>query len=142
MARRDNRLAARALADWAQHGFTENAAKHLSDKYSVSVRTLWRWKDALDDDPELSGLFRDRLNDYLDGDWTQHLHAALRETVNRMRDLIKTEDDLEKVVTAFQALGEVELTRVMLGGDANASADSASAEARRDPETQTALGPN
>lgn len=141
MAKRDNRTAARALADWARQGFTNEAAQQLSDTYKVSVRTLWRWKDALDTDSELSQLFRDRANDALDQDWAAELNEALREIVGRIRALVQNEADLAKVVAAFEKLSEVMIAREVFGVAANGQPDSTVAEAGRDGTTNV-LGPN
>lgn len=142
MAKRDNRLAARALAEWAHDGFREAAVKKLSATYEVAPRTLWNWKKALDKDTELAGLFRDRLNDYLDRDWAVHLDQALAETVERLRTLISTSDDLAGVVEAFKALSEVAITREVLSGAVDADTHSADAEARRETARGSATLPN
>ncbi|HEX7002014.1 MAG TPA: hypothetical protein VF164_10020 [Trueperaceae bacterium] len=120
MARRDNHQAARALAEWALEGFREAVARQIADTYGIATRTLWRWKSALDEDTELSGLFRDRLNDILDRDWAAHLTDALAELVQRIRTLAADEPDLGKVVEAFRALSEVEITREVLRGATDA----------------------
>ena len=116
MARRDNHQAARALAEWAQHGFTRAAADQIAATYKVSPRTVWNWKAALDTDSELAALFRARLNDILDKDWAAHLDEALAELVQRIRALAADEPDLAKVVDAFRALSEVAITREVLRG--------------------------
>lgn len=137
MAKRDNHQAARALADWAREGFREAVARQIADTFAVSTRTLWRWKSALDEDAELSVLFRDRLNDILNRDWASHLTDALAELVERIRALAEDEPDLGKVVEAFRALSEVEITREVLSGAANAEphrgheAQSGEAQANR-----------
>lgn len=120
MARRDNARAARALAEWALEGFREAAVAKLTATYEVAPRTLWNWKKALDSDSELAGLFRDRLNAALDLDWSQHLGEALAELVQRIRTLAADEPDLGKVVEAFRALSEVEITREVLRGASDA----------------------
>lgn len=120
MAKRDNHQAARALADWAQEGFREAHLKRITETYGITARTVWNWKAALDTDPELAGLFRERLNDLLDKDWAAHLGEALSELVERIRTLAATEDSLAAVVEAFRALSEVEITREVLSGAANA----------------------
>jgi len=141
MAKRDNRLAARALADWAREGFKRSAERHIADKYSVSTRTLWRWKDALDDDSELSAQFKERLNDLLDRDWAAELDAALAETVERIRALIANARDLGQVVEAFRALSEVAITREVLREPSDAASHSTNAAAGREG-TEAASLPN
>lgn len=116
MARRDNHQAARALAEWAREGFGRAAADQIAATYKVSPRTVWNWKAALDTDSELAALFRARLNDILDKDWAAHLTDALAELVQRIRTLAADEPDLGKVVEAFRALSEVEITREVLRG--------------------------
>ena len=125
MARRDNHLAARALADWARDGFREATIGTITDTYGVTSRTLWRWKKALDTDTELSGLFRARLDDLLDRDWAQELDTAIAESIERLRALIAGSTDLSEVVEAFRALAEVALTREVLRGDADADSSAA-----------------
>lgn len=116
MARRDNHQAARALAEWAREGFGRAAADQIAATYKVAPRTVWNWKAALDTDSELAALFRARLNDILDKDWAAHLTDALAELVQRIRTLAADEPDLGKVVEAFRALSEVEITREVLRG--------------------------
>lgn len=133
--RRDNQKAARALAEWARHGFSRATEGQIADTYKVAARTLWRWKDALDTDAELSALFRDRLNDYINGHWADDLDATIRASITRMLELIETCDDLTKVTEAFTALSEVALTREVLSGTANEDAFTpagAAAEGRSD----------
>ena len=142
MAKRDNPTAARALADWARHGFTNDAAHRLSDTYKVSTRTLWRWKDALDNDNELSQLFRDRMNDALDQDWAAELDGALREIITRIRELVADENDLAKVTAAFEKLSEVLITREVFGVAVDGQQDPTTTEARRDPPPHRSLTTN
>lgn len=120
MARRDNDKAARALADWARHGFTRATADQIAATYQVAPRTVWNWKAALDDDTELAALFRERLNDLLNKDWAAHLDTALAETVEKLRALIQASTDLTSVVEAFRALSEVAITREVLRGATDA----------------------
>ena len=134
MAKRDNPLAARALAHWARDGFSEATINHITESYGVTSRTLWNWKKALDTDQELSGLFRERLDNLLNRDWAAQLDAALAETVERIRTLIQDAPDLTPVVEAFRALSEVAITREVLRGDANADTHTThNGAARQDP---------
>ena len=112
--RRDNHQAARALADWARHGFTRASEEQIADTYKVATRTLWRWKDALETDTELSALFRDGINEHLTRDWADELDEALRETITRLRALISTCESLTEVTEAFKALSEIAITREVL----------------------------
>lgn len=118
--RRDNHKAARALAEWARHGFSRATEQQIAESAGVTARTLWNWKDALTTDPELSALFRDRLNEHLNSHWADELDAAIRASISRMFDLIQSSDDLTEVTQAFVALSEVALTREVLHGAANA----------------------
>ena len=121
MAKRDNQAAARALADWAREGFREAHVQKITATHKVAARTLWNWKKALDTDPELAGLFRDRLNDALNKDWATHLDEALTELVQRIRTLASDDEaTLNAVVDAFRALSEVHITREVLRGAADA----------------------
>lgn len=142
MARRDNARAARVLAEWALEGFREAAVAKLTATYEVAPRTLWNWKKALDSDSELAGLFRDRLNDILDKDWAAHLTDALAELVQRIRTLAADEPDLGKVVEAFRALSEVEITREVLRGATDASQDRGYAAASGEDAPARAALPN
>jgi methyl-accepting chemotaxis protein len=143
MAKRDNRLAARALADWAREGFREAVVGKITATYEVAPRTLWNWKKALDTDTELAGLFKERLNDILDRDWAAHLDTALAETVERLRTLIAAAEDLTAVVEAFKALSEVAITREVLRGATDAQPHPAGAETRRaDQAGSDTIGPN
>ena len=116
MARRDNHAAARALADWARHRFARSQERHIADTYGVAPRTLWRWKDALDDDEELSALYRAAVEVHVTGDWATLLDDALRLAITRLLDLIAVEDDLAKVTEAFAKLSEVAIAKEMLRG--------------------------
>lgn len=142
MAKRDNQLAARALADWAREGFREAHANRITETYGVTVRTLWNWKAALDTDSELAGLFRDRLNDILNKDWAAYLGEALGELVQRIRALALDEPDLGKVVDAFRALSEVEITREVLRVGADAESDRGYAAAGSEDARARQVLPN
>ncbi len=145
MARRDNHQAARALADWARSGFARAQESALADTYGVSTRTLWRWKDALNDDSELSALYRDALQAHLTSDWSDHLNATLTAAITRMLELISVSDDLSAVNEAFAKLGEVALAKEMLSGALNGSAPARSAPldgADAGDFAASAFGPN
>lgn len=140
MARRDNHQAARALADWARTGFGRSTERQIADTHGVSTRTLWRWKDALDDDPELSALFRDLLNALMDGDWVAHLDAALMELTEIIRAKAKEpEASLMMVTDAFRALSDVVMTREVFAlDDGDASSDQSRAPAETAAHGQAA----
>ena len=142
MARRDNHLAARALADWARDGFRRATEDKIAATYEVGKRTLWNWKAALDDDPELAALFRERLDDLLNRDWAEHLDTALAETVERLRTLIADSGQLAEVVEAFRALSEVAITREVLRGATDADAHSTGAGATGETARGNATLPN
>lgn len=120
MNRRDNHTAARALAEWATKEFKRRHADALATKFDVAVSTLWNWKRALSEDPELRAIFNQYLNEMLNRDWATELNAALAEAINKMRQLIENSTDLKEVTEAFKALAEVGITREVLRSAANA----------------------
>ena len=141
--RRDNHQAARALADWAQHRFARAKETAIADTYGVSPRTLWRWKDALDDDTELSALYREAVQAHVTRDWADQLDEALRTAIGRLLDLMQIEPDLAKVTEAFAKLSEVAIAKEMLHGALAREQDDATTP--RDGTNHrhpAALGPN
>lgn len=141
--RRDNHQAARALADWAQHRFARSKETAIADTYGVSARTLWRWKDALDDDPELSALYRAAVQAHVTRGWADQLDEALRTAITRLLDLMQIEPDLAKVTEAFAKLSEVAIAKEMLRGAlADEQADGATAQHAPRHQHPPALGPN
>jgi hypothetical protein len=143
MAKRDNRLAARALADWARHRFARSQETAIADKYGVATRTLWRWKDALDDDPELSALYKQAVERHLDGDWANQLDGALGDAIAKLRELIQASESLEDVTEAFAKLSEVAIAKEMLHGALTGQqADGAAAGDGTHRRHAPALGPN
>ena len=141
--RRDNHLAARALAEWARHRFARSQEATIADTYGVSARTLWRWKDALDTDPELSALWRAAVQAHVTGDWADQLDAALQAAITRLLELIAIETDLAKVTEAFAKLSEVaiakEMLRGALAGEPTGAAATRNGTNHRDPAQH---GPN
>lgn len=147
MAKRDNRLAARALADWAREGFSRSTEGQIADTYGIATRTLWRWKDALDSDSELSALFRERVNDFLDRDWADELDDALRETIQELILHIKSQpmfspESIEAITKAFSALGEVAIAREVLGVAATEQDAAARAPTAADGRGEATSLPN
>ncbi len=116
MAKRDNHLAARVLADWARHRFARAEAAVIAATYGVGLRTVWRWKSALDDDAELAALYKTAVATHLRGDWAEQLDDALRATIDRLLELVGSETDLSKVTEAFAKLSDVALEKEMLRG--------------------------
>lgn len=113
---RDNHLAARALADWARHRFNRAEQTAVADSYGISVRTLWRWKAALDSDSELSALYKAAVQAHVTRDWADLLDATLSAAITRMLALIEDSDDLAAVTEAFAKLSEVAIAKEMLRG--------------------------
>lgn len=141
--RRDNHQAARALADWARHRFARAQDKPIAATYGVSPRTLWNWKAALDDDPELAALYRTAVQAHVTSDWADLLDEALRTAITRLLDLIAVEDDLAKVTEAFAKLSEVAIAKEMLRGAlASEQAASATAVDGANHPHAAGLGPN
>jgi hypothetical protein len=116
MAKRDNHLAARALTDWARHRFASSQAAEIAATYGVGTRTVWNWKNALDDDQELAALYRQAIQAHVTSDWADQLDAALQAAITRLLELIAIERDLAKVTEAFAKLSEVAIAKEMLRG--------------------------
>lgn len=135
--RRDNHTAARALADWARHRFARSQERDIAAAYGVGIRTLWNWKAALDDDPELAALYRTAVQAHVTSDWADQLDAALQATIARLLELIGSEMDLAKVTEAFAKLSEVAIAKEMLRGALAGEPDAAAAprdgQDHRDP---------
>lgn len=143
MPKRDNHQAARALADWSQHRFARSKETAIADAYGVSARTLWRWKDALDSDKELSALWRQAVQTHVTREWADQLDEALRATITRILTLMQDEPDLSKVTEAFAKLSEVAIAKEMLRGAlASQSTGDAAAVDGTDHRYPAALGPN
>lgn len=115
VARRDNRLAARALAEWALTSFNADDSESIASRFKVTARTLRNWRAAIEDDPELARIYRERLASMLDRHWAADLESALAETIARLRELVRATDYLGAVTSAFDKLSEVAITREVLG---------------------------
>ena len=141
--KRDNHQAARALADWARHRFATSKATEIAATYGVGVRTVWNWKNALDDDPELAALWRAAVQQHVTSDWADHLDEALRAAIARLLELIAIEDDLAKVTEAFAKLSEVAIAKEMLRGAlaSEQTANATASDAAHYPNAK-GIGPN
>ena len=143
MPRRDNHLAARALADWARQRFATSEAAAIAATYGVGIRTVWNWKGALDDDRELAALYRDAVERHVTSSWADELDAALAETIARLRVLIAHSESLAEVTEAFGTLSDVAIAKEMLHGAL--SSDQAARPAAGDGTNHrnpARLGPN
>ena len=141
--RRDNHQAARALADWAQHRFARSYENRIADTYGVAPRTLWRWKDALDSDKELSALFKTAIQTHVTRDWADHLDATLTAAITKLLTLIEASDSLPDVTEAFAKLSEVAIAKEMLRGALNGEPATSRAQAHAAHHSHPAdVGPN
>jgi hypothetical protein len=122
MPKRDNNQAARALAEWAMQQFKTQHDASIAEKYGITTRTLWNWKDALRTDRQLSANFQQLTNGLLDQHWAAELDEALTDAIARMRSLMRNATDLREVTEAFKALAEVGITREVLSADTEPSA--------------------
>ena len=141
--RRDNHQAARALADWAQHRFGRPQERDIAATYGVSIRTLWNWKAALDDDSELAALYRTAVQTHVTREWADQLDDALRAAITRLLQLMSTESDLAKVTEAFAKLSEVAIAKEMLRGALAGQSDGRATEVDgTNHRYPAAIGPN
>lgn len=103
-------------------------------KYGVSLRTLQRYRQALQSDPSFGALFERTANTLLTRPWADDLNDALKRTVAKMLELVEKQpalpESLEAVVKAFAAMSELELAREVLGAS-NRQPDAAAPEAGR-----------
>jgi hypothetical protein len=125
---RDNHLAARALVDALLTNDRTAAAKH-----GITDRTLRRYREALETDPELSALFRVMRDAALTSSWTQELDRSLTELMAEVRARIpklpQSIEGFERVVDAIRALGEIAVAREVLGATGQQDAAAATSGA-------------
>lgn len=137
MPRRDNNLAARALADAVLTNDRTAAAKH-----GITDRTLRRYREALETDPELSATFRATLDALLTEGWAKELDAGIRDLIGQLRrrseTLANTPEGYQALVDAVRALGEIAVAREVL----NAAAEQDAAPAQAGYAAQRAALPN
>lgn len=62
-------------------------ASSIAANFGINERTLWRWKNALETDDELSALYEKRLNEIYTRDWVEVLDTNLSAFLNRMLEL-------------------------------------------------------
>lgn len=113
MAKRDNHAAARALADAVL-----TSDRKAAEKHGITDRTLRNYRAALDDDPELSALFRATVNEALTRSWAEELDAGLRDLINQLRTradhLVHGVTGYVAITDAVRALGEIAVAREVL----------------------------
>jgi hypothetical protein len=123
---RDNEMAARVLAEWSIHSFVRSKLSAIAAKYDVAERSVWRWKNALEDDDNLSALYEQRVNELLNSDWLKKLEEALSLNMDRQMELTRVSKSLADVTESFKNLAEVKLTVEMLKADDSAESTSSS----------------
>lgn len=131
MAKRDNKLAARILAEAVL-----STDEKVAERHGVTRRTVVNYRNALNKDPELSQLFRETLDALLTRSWVDELDAGLREIINQIRAranaLPQNAEAYMAIVEAAKALGEIAVAREVL------SAASGEGAAATTPSHQTA----
>jgi hypothetical protein len=109
----DKDKAARALAQWALKQHRRAFASSVADSFEISERTLWRWKNSLEDDDELSALYEEKLNELCTQDWVQTLDQSMNAYLSRMLELAPTAP-LPDATEALKTLAEIKLTKEVL----------------------------
>jgi len=139
VAKRDNQLAARALADAVLTNDRTAAAKH-----KITDRTLRRYREALDTDAELSASFRTALDALLTSSWVTELDRGLSDLIGQLRTrsltLANSPEGYQALVDAVRALGEIAVAREVLS--AARDEDAAPATTGDQAARATAHGPN
>ncbi|MFB9994088.1 hypothetical protein ACFFLM_19195 [Deinococcus oregonensis] len=113
--KRDNTRAARILVDAALLGDATACAKH-----EITIRTLQRYRSALDEDEELSSLYADLSRTVTSQHWASELNITLTTSVRKLGGLIHdltspTAENISAVTSAVKALSEIAITREVLG---------------------------
>ena len=116
--KRDNERAARLLVEAMLHGDVTAA-----EQAGVTRQTVYRYRKALLEDPELLQLFTEYSKELLKRDWADALDSALAQNIVQlslhMASLpLGTPASLEALTEAFRALSETAITReVLRAGD-------------------------
>ena len=120
MAKRDNRKAARALAEWSLTNFKYNALPTIAKNYSVADRTIERWYAELDNGGELSDLFKEYRNELTKSQWASQIDETLSVILTRMRALAADSIDLPELTLAFEKVADVSLAKEIILHEYNA----------------------
>ena len=128
--KRDNPLAARALVDAAL--FSEATA---CDKHKITLRTLQRYRAALDTDLELSQMYAQLSREMTARNWADELDAALSAGIRKIKTLIEQTTDpasLGAVTEAVKSLATIAITKEVLGAENDAGNSGHPATGRED----------
>jgi len=104
----DKERAARIVVDSIALG---NVA--AADKWQISTKTVQRYRDRVADDPELSAFVRIK-NAVAEVSWHAERTEFLKEATSRLRVLLKTEVDLDKVSRAIERVGNLDVAATVL----------------------------
>ncbi|WP_019585251.1 hypothetical protein [Deinococcus apachensis] len=132
--KRDNARAARALVDAALLGDATACTKH-----EITLRTLQRYRAALDDDEELSSFYSQLSRAVTTQNWAQELNITLVTLVRRQEEIARdlrnpTAENLSAITGAIKALAEIAITREVLGAG-DGQPDSGDPETGRQDST-------
>lgn len=114
MAKRDNYLAARALAEWSLSNFKYASLPKISETYKVTTRTIENWLYALKEDSELSALYKENRELLLTGNWAAKIDETLSTIIDRMKALSEGSNSLPEVTLAFEKVADVSLAKEIL----------------------------
>lgn len=112
--KRDNERAARLLIEAMLHGDVTAA-----EQAGVSRQTIYRYRKALLEDPELLQLFTEHSRELLKRNWADALDSALEQTITQLSLHIAglpmgSPASVEVLTEAFRALSETAITREVL----------------------------
>jgi hypothetical protein len=113
--KRDNAKAARALVDAALLGDATACAQH-----EITLRTLQRYRAALEDDEELSRLYAELSRAVTSQHWATELNITLTTSVRKLGTLVRNLDtpsaeSISAVTGAIKVMSEIAITREVLG---------------------------
>ncbi|GGR31378.1 hypothetical protein [Deinococcus ruber] len=113
--KRDNAKAARVLVDAALHGDRTTCERH-----KITDRTLRRYRQALDEDSELSALYAQLSKLVSTQNWADELNTSLTGLIRKLGSMVQelpgsTAENISAVTGAIKVLSEIALTREVLG---------------------------
>lgn len=112
--KRNNERAARALVDAALFGDRKACKEH-----KITDRTLRNYRAALENDAELSALFRFYCKEATTNNWAEEIGATLSASARKLRELVEAADTpnpetIAAVTGAVSTLAEIAMTRDVL----------------------------
>jgi len=120
-------IAARVVALATEIGDVE-AAKH----FGISARTVARYRAKLAEDTELSALVAEKTKEFaaVSEGWAEQACRFMSSAIDKLNTLVQQAgpEQMRDVVGAIKIVGELEITRKVLGGE-QPSSDSEGAEA-------------